>query len=120
MYENIIALCESGYGFKPSITMRNTLKLNEIPVIDKSKFNFNEQKVMVISNNDKSKYFVEFTNNLERFIKDNNISVNEAIERVAEANNIFKNDIVVVLDESCIHKIDVEALSNSYKTVRVK
>ena len=57
---------------------------------------------------------------MKPFIKDNNISVNEAIERVAEANNIFKNDIVVVLDESCIHKIDVEALSNSYKTVRVK
>ncbi|MDD3122036.1 MAG: hypothetical protein PHC62_00805 [Candidatus Izemoplasmatales bacterium] len=54
-------------------------------------------------------YLVEYTGNLERMMKDQGVeSLEEAVEMVAEANEIEKERIFIVVDESCIKKINMK------------
>ena len=51
-------------------------------------------------------YLVEYTGNLERLMQDQNISLNEALDMISEVNEIDRERIYIVVDESCIEKIN--------------
>jgi len=54
-------------------------------------------------------YLVEFSGNLEKMIKDQRVSLDESIDMVAECNDIDRSRMYIVLDESCIEKINLKA-----------
>ena len=54
-------------------------------------------------------YLVEFTGNLEKMIKDQRVSLDESIDMVAECNGIDRSRMYIVLDESCVERINIPA-----------
>lgn len=66
-------------------------------------------------------YLVEYTGNLEKLIEDQKVSFEEAITMVAEVNDIDSAHMYIVVDESCIRKINFKnAEKLGYKFVRKK
>lgn len=64
-------------------------------------------------------YLVEYSNNLESLIKDQHVTLEEAIDMIAEENQIDRNRIYIVMDESCIEKVNIKKASElGYKFLR--
>ena len=61
---------------------------------------------VVINQTKGNNFLVEYTGNLERLIQDQNVSLDEALDMIAEVNDIPKERIYIVADESCIKKIN--------------
>ena len=121
MKETIIGVCESAFGFTPSVMTENAKALSGInPLSEKEKgmFKYTPEKVTV-NTTDGMQFFIEYTNNLERLINDKQVSVDEAIESVCEANEILKGSVTIVVDESCVDKVDLGALSEKYDVKRI-
>lgn len=82
-----------------------------------SRMKTNIERVEIIKENDTS-YLVEFSNNLENYIKDNDCTLEEAVDNIASHYAISERDICLVLDESCVDKIDIGAAMTKYKLKR--
>lgn len=61
---------------------------------------------VVVNQTKGNNFLVEYTGNLERLIQDQNVSLDEALDMIAEVNDIPKERIYIVVDESCIKKIN--------------
>lgn len=61
---------------------------------------------VVVNQTKGNNFLVEYTGNLERLIQDQNVSLDEALDMIAEVNDIPKERIYIVADESCIKKIN--------------
>ena len=61
---------------------------------------------VVVNQTKGNNFLVEYTGNLERLIHDQNVSLDEALDMIAEVNDIPKERIYIVADESCIKKIN--------------
>ena len=64
---------------------------------------------VVVNSTKGGNYLVEFSGNLEKMIRDQRVSLDESIDMVAECNGIDRSRIYIVLDESCIEKINISA-----------
>lgn len=64
---------------------------------------------VVVNTTKGGNYLVEFTGNLEKMIKDQRVSLDESIDMVAECNGIDRSRIYIVLDESCVERINILA-----------
>ena len=62
--------------------------------------------------NDDENYYIEFANNLERLMEDAGYDFKEAFESVTIENGISGHDVNIIIDESCIDRIDIEAMIN--------
>ena len=72
---------------------------------------YTPQKVIVLKDpEDTSKYMVEFTGNLEYLMRDQEVGIIEAMDLVAAVNDISIDEFTLVLDESCVNKIDITKL----------
>ena len=66
-----------------------------------------------------SPYLVEYSNNLEKYIEDQKIlTIEEAMENLIAHYNLYDAPVVIVVDESCVDKVDIEEFAKKYKVVR--
>lgn len=111
MKDTVRSLLE--FAAKPEFDFvsKNTAAYNILRPVTESEMmttQYVPQKVMVLRDGDK--YVVEYANNLERLMLDQDMGIVEAMEVVTAVNNICVDECTVVFDESCIEKIDIEAV----------
>ena len=125
MKDSALALMESTLIPSVDLQTENTVYFNNITTLSESAFQrlgYTPQKVIVVQNpDDTSTYMVEFSGNLERLMNDQDIDINEAMEMVAEDNNLVISDMILVLDESAKFKLNISEIIKSkpeYSIVR--
>lgn len=120
MNDKIVAVAESAFGFAPCVVSENSRVFEEdIKSLSESQrklIGFTAEKVIV--NSDGIDSFVEYTENLERYMKDSGKSLNEAVEDICKQNDLLSESIVIVVDESCVDKLDMTALKENYNVKR--
>lgn len=88
---------------------RNFLSIREATDTEKLATKFTPNKVIVQAYD--GKYLIEFSDNLEKLMKEYNYSINEAMEEVVRVNPIIMEECVVLVDESSIDKIDLSDIN---------
>ena len=51
-------------------------------------------------------------------MKDAGLEFHEAVEEICKANDLLSESIVIVVDESCVDKLDLVALKEKYNVRR--
>lgn len=113
MKDTVKAIIESSVLPEVDFLSKNTAALNILDTIseaDRRQLAFIPQKVTVMKKPLKEGYLVEYSNNLERLMLDENVGIVEAMQMVCDVNNIAVDECAVVFDESCVNKIDIEAV----------
>lgn len=124
MKDTVKSLLESSVEPNVDFYTENLASLNILDTItesEKMSMGFNAQKVMVLKSPEGG-YLVEYANNLERFMLDNDMGIREAMNVVADVNEIPIEECKVVFDNSCVNKIDIGAvikLNPEFDIVRV-
>lgn len=124
MKDTVKSLLESSVEPNVDFFTENLASLNILDTItesEKMSMGFNAQKVMVLKSPEGG-YLVEYANNLERFMLDNDMGIREAMNVVADVNEIPIEECKVVFDNSCVDKIDIGAvikLDPEFDIVRV-
>ena len=124
MKDTVKSLLESSVEPNVDFFTENLASLNILDTItesEKMSMGFNAQKVMVLKSPEGG-YLVEYANNLERFMLDNDMGIREAMNVVADINEIPIEECKVVFDNSCVDKIDIGAvikLDPEFDIVRV-
>lgn len=111
MKETVRAMLESEFGMPISMEDANIQAFHRMkPVSEEVRqlTGFTPEKVVV--NSDGFQYYVEFSGNIERLMKDQQYTFNEAMSEIAMHNKIQLENVCVVVDESCINKLDLDAL----------
>lgn len=67
------------------------------------------QKVIVVKDPEGG-YLVEYANNLERLMTDQDLGVAEAMQLVCDVNDLSIDECTLIIDESCIDRIDITKL----------
>lgn len=119
MKDKLVGVCESAFGFSPSITLENSKTFKNIDQLTKTEralTGYTVDKVKIDSDN--VDYFVEYSNNLERYMKDSGLDFHEAVQEICKKYDILSESIVIVVDESCINKLDLVALTDNYNVRR--
>lgn len=112
MKNTVKCLIESSVTPEFDFITENTASLNILKPLteaEKMSTSFTPQKVMVLKSPENG-YLVEYANNLERLMYDQDMGIVESMTVVAEANDIALEDCTVVFDESCINRIDIGAV----------
>lgn len=112
MKDTVKSLLESSVEPNVDFFTENLASLNILDTItesEKMSMGFNAQKVMVLKSPEGG-YLVEYANNLERFMLDNDMGIREAMNVVADVNEIPIEECKVVFDNSCVNKIDIGAV----------
>lgn len=120
MNDKLVGVCESQFGFSPTVLVENAAALEEIDQVTESErklLGYTVEKVTI--NSDGTDYFVEYTGNLEKYMKDQALGLHEAVENICEEHELLKDSIVIVVDESCVDKIDMVALKEGYNVKRI-
>ena len=113
MKDTVKAIIESSVLPEVDFLSKNTAALNILDTVneaDRRQLAFIPQKVTVMKRPLKEGYLVEYSNNLERLMLDENVGIIEAMQMVCDVNNIAVDECAVVFDESCVNKIDIEAV----------
>ena len=113
MKDTVKAIIESSVLPEVDFLSKNTAALNILDTVnetDRRQLTFIPQKVTVMKRALKEGYLVEYSNNLERLMLDENVGIVEAMQMVCDVNNIAVDECAVVFDESCVNKIDIEAV----------
>lgn len=124
MKDTVKSLLESSVEPNVDFFTENLASLNILDTItesEKMSMGYNAQKVMVLKSPEGG-YLVEYANNLERFMLDNDMGIREAMNVVADVNEIPIEECKVVFDNSCVDKIDIGAvikLDPEFDIVRV-
>ena len=124
MKDTVKSLLESSVEPNVDFYTENLASLNILDTVtesEKMSMGFNAQKVMVLKSPEGG-YLVEYANNLERFMLDNDMGIREAMNIVADVNEIPIEECKVVFDNSCVNKIDIGAvikLDPEFDIVRV-
>ena len=112
MLDTVKSLLESSVEPEVDFYTQNRAAFNMLDTIaesEKMSTMFTPQKVMVLKSPEGG-YLVEYANNLERFMLDNDMGIKEAMLVVSEINEIPVNECTVIFDESCVNRIDIEAV----------
>lgn len=114
MKDTVISLMESAVNPEIDFLTKNVAAFNILESVTESqKVNttYTPKKVIVLKDpEDTSKYMVEFTGNLEYLMRDQEVGIIEAMDLVAAVNDISIDEFTLVLDESCVNKIDITKL----------
>lgn len=123
MLDTIACMLESDstFGLGIQIVTENQKSYNnveELPPRVKNLLGYTVEKVCIVSDRNDS-YYLEYTNNIERYMEDQKIyQIEEAITNIAEHYGLLEGDITIVIDESCIDKLDIRALENKYSVMK--
>jgi hypothetical protein len=112
MKDVVKTLLESSVKPQFDFITENTNAFNSLRVATESENStkkYNLDKVIVCQTSE-GKYVVEFSNNLSRYMKDADVGINEAMERVADHNDINVRECTVLFDESSIDMIDIKSV----------
>lgn len=115
MKDTVKALVESAVTPDVDFITENTVALEMLDVVSEAAANsttYFPQRVQVMKVPGEG-YVVEYANNLERLMRDQNMGINEAMAVVAVVNEIEVEECTVLFDESCISKIDFKDLIKS-------
>ena len=113
MQDTVKALIESSVEPNIDFYTKNRSSLNMLDSItesEKMSMGFTAQKVLVQKSPEDNRYLVEYANNLEKFMLEQDIGIKEAMSVIADINEIPVDECAVVFDESCINKIDIGAV----------
>lgn len=123
MLDTAKILCESVTGSEMTLVAlgENTSAYNSLKLLDESYIQLlgiTPEKV-IVNVTQGNNYLVEYSHNLELLMRDQHVTLNEALDMIAEENSIKKENIYVVMDESCIDRINIKkAIDLGYKFVR--
>lgn len=112
MLDTVKSLLESSVEPEVDFFTQNRAALNMLESVAESErmsTRFTPQKVMVLKSPEGG-YLVEYANNLERFMLDNDMGIKEAMLVVSEVNEIPVDECTVIFDESCVDRIDIGAV----------
>lgn len=112
MLDTVKSLLESSVEPEVDFFTQNRAALNMLESVAESErmsTRFTPQKVMVLKSPEGG-YLVEYANNLERFMLDNDMGIKEAMLVVSEVNEISVDECTVIFDESCVERIDIGAV----------
>lgn len=113
MQDTVKALIESSVEPNIDFYTKNRSSLNMLDSItesEKMSMGFTAQKVLVQKSPEDNRYLVEYANNLEKFMLEQDIGIKEAMNVIADINEIPIDECAVVFDESCVNKIDIGAV----------
>ena len=113
MQDTVKALIESSVEPNIDFYTKNRSSLNMLDSItesEKMSMGFTAQKVLVQKSPEDNRYLVEYANNLEKFMLEQDIGIKEAMSIIADINEIPIDECAVVFDESCVNKIDIGAV----------
>lgn len=107
MKDTIKSLLES--TITPNV---NILEKNRIAFGKLSKFNESECTAfipakVIVNKSSSGKYVIEFSGNIERLMRDQEIEITEAMDIVSNYNNIPIEECILLLDESSISILDI-------------
>ena len=111
MKETVKIMTESAFGFDTTIVSNNQQIFENMNIISEETrqlTGFTAEKVTVLD--DGNNIYIEFANNLERFMQDSGYDFKEALESVMTDNKLMNVDPNIILDESCIDKVDINAM----------
>lgn len=116
MRETTLALLESELVNNINITSdySNLVEINENQV---RLLGFTPEKVVVMKQKE-GPYLIEFANNLERFMVENDITLESAIDQLENLHNIDRRSIYIVMRESDIGKLDIGSLKEEFNFCR--
>lgn len=112
MQDTVKLMLESDFGFSMEGYAKNRSILENTQYVSdeiRQLTGFTPEKVVVLS--DGNNIYIEFANNLERLMEDAKVDFREAIGMVMESNRIAGNDANIIIDESCIDRIDLDSLT---------
>ena len=111
MRDTVKVMLESELGFGTEIYSKNKEILVGIDFVSeevRQLTGFTPEKVIVLT--DSKNIYIEFANNLERLMNDGNYDLREAVDMVMMCNNVAACDANIIVDESALDRIDMEAL----------
>ena len=111
MKDTVKVMLESEFGFGTEVFTKNKQAFMEMEIVTekvRQLTGFTPEKVTVL--NDGNNIYIEFAGNLERLMQDGGYDIEEAVSMVMMENNIAAMDANIILDESCIDRIDLDAL----------
>lgn len=103
MRDTVKSLMESAVAPHMDASTKNRIAFSGLRSISEAAvevMKFNPQKVIV--NRVGENYMIEYAANIERLMEDQNMNLCEAVECVANMNNIALENCILVLDESSI------------------
>lgn len=111
---------DTSFGIGASLIHENMSTFKDIPKAtddQKRAVGVTVEKVTVNQHGDE--YLIEFNDNIEKFIKDQQIcTVTEAVEEILEHYKLDKDDVSIIVDEETMQKIDVSELTDNYNVLR--
>ena len=111
MKDTVKVMLESDFGFGTEVYSKNKEILEGMNVVSeevRQLTGFTPEKVTVLEND--SNIYIEFAGNLERLMEDAGCDLKEAVDMVMMANNVAACDANIIVDESAVERIDMEAL----------
>ena len=105
-------MLESEFGFSGEIYSENRQVFDNMNFISESVrqlTGFTPEKVIVLNNG--NDIYIEFANNLERLMEDGGFHLREALDMVMTQNFVGGCDPYIILDESCIDRINLTELA---------
>lgn len=120
MQSTITCLMESEAAFNVTAVSENMTIFDSLESISEAQKNFlgyTETKVNLAAQKDGT-VLCEYSNNLERFMQDQQLSIEEAIERLEDKYELCPGTISIVVDESCVNKIDMSSLTEKYTVLK--
>lgn len=112
MYDTVKMLIESTTLPEVDFITENTNNFNAIREATENEIlctKFNPKKIPVVQYD--GKYVIEFSNGVDKLMREQNIELDKAMNIVAAVNNIQLSECVLIVDESAINKIDLSGLS---------
>ncbi len=113
MKDTVKAIIESSVLPEVDFLSKNTASLHILDsatAADRRQLQFIPTKVTVMKRPMTEGYLVEYANNLERLMLDQEVGIVEAMQMVCDTNDIPMDECAVVFDESCVNKIDIGAV----------
>ncbi len=111
MKDTVKVMLESDFGFGVSGYSKNKEIFDDLDFVSedvRQLTGFTPEKVIVL--NDGNNIYVEFAGNLEKLMEDAGYDLQEAIDAVMMENNVASCDANIIIDESCIDRINMEEL----------
>ena len=111
MRDTVKTMLESSFGFDTTEYSKNREILESMNFISeevRQMTGYTPEKVNVL--NDKNHYYIEYANNLERLMEDAQYDFQEALDMITAEYKISACDVNIIVDESCVDRIDMEAL----------
>lgn len=113
MVDTVKSLLENYVDPPTDFITSNTASYNileSVDTMDKMSLVYTAPKVVVVKGGYTGKYLVEYVDNLERLMLDQDMGIIEAMNVVADVNDIPIDECAVVFDSSCVDRIDFTKL----------